>query len=217
MVAIIYPGWPTIECPAFYKERAGEYTYAEMETKDWFVRNVQPDWVMLDCGANIGYYSILFSQLAYRGEVHAFEPTSTINMLRENVIKNKCNNVWLYSFALGDNVEFREDSIYRIWGQEPEKKLYPFITLDYWKETWARELERIDCIKIDVDSFDFEVLLGAERILREYNPWIIVELNDALKLREQSVDTVLEFMRSAGYDRHMVLDGENYLMKRGME
>jgi hypothetical protein len=58
-----------------------------METKWWFVDNVQSVWCIFDIGANVGYYSILFSQLAPNGKIFAFEPTSTEAMLRAKYLK----------------------------------------------------------------------------------------------------------------------------------
>ena len=46
---------------------------------------IKPGCRFLDVGANVGYYSILFGQLAPKGRVLSFEPTSTAKMLRENL------------------------------------------------------------------------------------------------------------------------------------
>lgn len=79
------PGRPAIELVAYYEEFRDYYPQCELETKRWFVENVQPDWWILDIGANVGYYTILFAQLASRGRVLAFEPTTTASMLRRNL------------------------------------------------------------------------------------------------------------------------------------
>ena len=79
------PGRPDIELPAFYESFSWYYPNCELQTKQWFVKTAQPDWVYVDCGANIGYYSILFSQLSPAGKVHAVEPTSTADMLAQNI------------------------------------------------------------------------------------------------------------------------------------
>jgi hypothetical protein len=88
MIQTNVPGRPPIELPAFYPEFAWYYPNCELETKYWFVRNVQPDWTIFDIGANIGYYSVLFSQLAPQGRVYAFEPTVTVEILKANLAHN---------------------------------------------------------------------------------------------------------------------------------
>jgi len=63
------PGGQPIELIEYYKEFIDYYPKCELATKQWFVQNVEKNWVILDCGANIGYFSILFSRLAYTGHM----------------------------------------------------------------------------------------------------------------------------------------------------
>lgn len=206
------PGRPDIEMPAFYEEFAAYYPDCELQTKQWIVDNASPDWVYLDCGANVGYYTVLFSQLSPDGKVHAIEPTSTADMLEENIFYNGCKNVIVHRRAVGQYPGRRVDRIFRIWGQPPEELEYDFTTIDHLVPELG--LERLDCVKIDVDSFDFEVLMGAERTLGQYDPWLIVELNHALGLRGQSNMAALSWLVDRGYRQCLVLDHDNFILKR---
>lgn len=206
------PGQAPIELVAYYDEFVSYYPKCELATKDWFVRHVGDDWVMLDCGANIGYFSILFARLARHGRVFAFEPTSTIEMMRANLAHHRADNVTPLPLALGKESGQRTDAIYRIWGNEAERQAYAFTTIDDFVA--AQSLSRVDCIKIDVDSFDFEVLQGAEQTLRRFNPYVMVELNHALSKRNQSNTEALEWMAQRGYPESVVLDYDNFLFKR---
>lgn len=160
----------------------------------------------------MGYYSILFSRLAPDGKIFSFEPTETIDLLRANLEYHHCENVTPFQIALGRTAGVYEDDIYRIWGEPPERQPYTFSTIDAMID--QLELERLDCIKIDVDSFDFDVLRGAEETLKRLNPWVVVELNHALSKRNQSVPQALEWLYSIGYSRAHVTDYENYVLKR---
>ncbi len=213
MIKIHVPGWPDMELPEFYPQFKDYYPNCEMQTKGWMVQNVKSEWICLDCGANIGYFSILLSQLADQGEVHAFEPTSTMDMLIKNIAHNKCDtNIYLNRIAIGKhNGEFTE-TIYKIWGETPEIMTYNFTTIDQY--TQVLNLERLDLIKIDEDSFDLEALMGAVDTLKKYCPVVIVELNDALKLRGYTVQDALNFMDEQEYEVTAILDGENYVMRR---
>ena len=206
------PGRPAIELVAYYEEFRDYYPQCELETKRWFVENVQPDWWMLDIGANVGYYTILFAQLASRGRVLAFEPTTTASMLRQNLRHHNIDNAEVHEIALGAVTGSREDRIYRLWGTDGEVKTYPFSRLDDFLE--QRHPARVDCLKIDVDSFDFEVLRGAERTLLKYDPFIVIELNDALTKRHQSPSDALEWLAQRGYSKALVLDRENFMLRR---
>ena len=97
-------------------------------------------------------------------------------------------------------------------GPAPDRMKYDFSTLD--DMIGLLGLERLDCIKIDVDSFDFDVLRGGKDTLERWNPWIVVELNHALAKRNQSVNAALEWLIGRGYRRAFVTDYENYILRR---
>jgi FkbM family methyltransferase len=211
-IETIVPGWSPIELVAYYEEFRDYYPQCELETKRWFVENVQADWWILDIGANIGYYTILFAQLASLGRVIAFEPTTTATMLRQNLQHHKIANAEVHQLALGAATGSRKDRIYRLWGTEGEVDTYPFSRLDDFLE--QRSPARIDCLKIDVDSFDFEVLRGAEQTLLKFDPVIVIELNDALAKRHQSPSDALEWLAQRGYSKALVLDRYNFVLRR---
>lgn len=210
------PGREPIELVSFYEEFRDYYPLCELETKRWFVDHVRPDWWIFDVGANVGYYTILFSQLAPQGRVFAFEPTTTASMLRDNLKHNNAHNAEVHEIALGLRTGEQRDRIYRLWGTEGEVKAYPFSRLDDFVEKHA--IERIDCIKVDVDSFDFEVLRGAERTLLKHSPIIVVELNHALERRQQSVAQALAWLARRDYRKALVLDRyDNFILRRGAD
>jgi len=210
-IKLTTPGGPSAELISYYEQFATYYPQAEPETRAWCVTHVKRDWVCFDVGANVGTYATLLSALA--GRVHAFEPTETAEMLRANLAHNSCANVDVHQIALGRDAGALEESIFRIWGKDPERKTYPFATVD--QVVAELNLERLDLIKIDVDSFDFEVLQGAAQTLKRFNPWIIVELNHALAKRNQTVNASLAWLAGQGYDGALVLDEENFILKRG--
>jgi FkbM family methyltransferase len=207
------PGRDPIQLVAYYEEFRDYYPHCELETKRWFVDHVRPDWWIFDIGANVGYYTILFSQLAPAGRVFAFEPTATAKMLRSNLRHNGIGNAEVHEVALAATTGEREDRIFRLWGTDGEVKTYPFYSLDDFIA--EHRIERVDCLKIDVDSFDFEVLRGAERTLTERDPVVVVELNHALALRNQSVGEVLAWLARRGYRKALVLDNDNFVLQRG--
>ncbi|NJD38933.1 MAG: FkbM family methyltransferase [Geobacter sp.] len=206
------PNQNPIELISYYECFKELYRKCELETKEWFVHNIKDGWCIFDCGANIGYYSILFSRLSPNGRIHAFEPTSTIHMLAENLRYNNIHNVTMVNKALGVRSGLCEENVYRIWGQQPELRPYPFITIDEYVA--MNSIDRVDCMKIDVDSFDFDVLRGSERTLLYHNPYVVVELNHALGKRGQTVEQALIWLATLNYNRYLLLDNENYVFKR---
>jgi FkbM family methyltransferase len=183
------------------------YSNYEQETVNLFRNIIQPDWVVFDCGAKTGYFTLLFSELCKHGTVHSFEPTITFNMLESNVKHFDINNVILNKKALGEKSGDIEDSIYRIWGNAPERLIYDFITIDDYCK--INNIEKIDLLKIDVDSYDFELLKGAVNTLKKLKPIVTVELNHALHLRNTTPQNVIDWMQSLGYVQTNITD-ENY-------
>lgn len=215
VVHSLVPDHDSISLVAYYPQFRDYYRECELQTKRWFVDNMRPDWIICDVGANVGYYSVLFSRLATRGQIFAFEPTDTIRLLERNLTHNGADNVQPLQLALGAQAGEIEENIFRIWGRDAERKVYDFSTLDAF--VCQRGLTRLDCLKIDVDSFDFEVLRGGEEALKRFNPWIVVELNHALAKRNQSVPEALEWLLARGYREALVLDSENYVLRRDEE
>jgi FkbM family methyltransferase len=206
------PGRAPIELAAYYDSFAWYYPNCEPQTKKWFVENAKPDWVYLDCGANIGYYSVLFTQLSPQGWVHAVEPTITSEMLKINLAHHQVDRATVHHVALGRYAGRRTEKIFRLWGGPPEEMEYDFETVD---SLVARlNPPRLDCIKIDVDSFDFEVLMGAEQTLAKYDPWLVVELNHALGVRGYSNLAAAEWLLDHGYHHCQILDHDNFVVRR---
>lgn len=212
MIKTFIPGGAPVELVDYYPEFAAYYPYCEMQTKRWFVENIREDWTIFDVGANIGYYSVLFSRLARKGRVVAFEPTTTVLKFLRNIAANGADNVTLEPLALGRAAGVREEAIFRVWGGEPDRDRYHFDTLDRYVD--RKGIERLDCIKIDTDSYDFEVLQGARETLERMNPYVVVELNHALSRRNQSAAEALEWLEDRGYCEAVVLDRENFVLKR---
>ncbi|MGH7083875.1 MAG: FkbM family methyltransferase [Acetobacteraceae bacterium] len=211
-ITTFVPGGAPIALVAWYEKLADYYPESELQTKRWLTENVSSDWVVFDVGANVGTYSILFSRLAPQGSVHAFEPTTTIELLRRNLEFHQAHNVVVHEVAAGNRTGKFSEPIYRIWGQPPETLTYEFTTLDdFVRETG---IARLDCIKIDVDGFDLEVLAGSAETLQRFNPWVIVELCHALATRGRSVGEAMLWLLGQGYTSAFVLDGENFLLKR---
>jgi len=209
------PGQNSIDLEAYYEEFSWYYPDCELNTKQWFISNAKKDWVYIDAGANVGIYTILFSRLSPDGFIYAFEPTDTLKYLRENIKFNKVKNSELFNYALGKKTGKQKDKIFRIWGKEPESATYQFITIDDF--VTEKNLSKLDAIKIDVDSYDFEVLQGAQKTLKKFNPWLIVELNHALSKRGQSNSEAFLWLHSQGYNEALVIDHENFVLKKGEE
>jgi len=189
------------------------YNNYEPQTTSFFKKIIQENWIIFDCGAKEGYFTLIFSELTPTGIVHSFEPTITFDILKYNVEFNNISNAILNKMAVGNKSGKFEDNIFRVWGEPAERLEYDFITLDDYCEN--NNINKLDLIKIDVDSFDYEVLMGANNILKKLKPMVVVELNQALNIRGYNKEQVIEYMKNIGYNNINCLDNENFVFEMG--
>jgi len=210
MITIQYTSEISYSFPSYNDCDADWFTSAEGSTKNFIHSYIKPEFNIIDAGANIGMYTVPFAKLAPKGTVYAFEPTDIVNMLDENLSYNSCKeNVVLINQPLGKEDGRKLDRIFKVWSQGiTDDREHDFITLDSFVEKIGK---KIDLIKIDVDSYDYEVLLGGEKFLREQSPLIIVELCYALEKRGHSVQEAKDYLMSLGYVEKEIFDGENYV------
>ena len=211
MIGINY-GRDTFFFPRYYGPDAGWHISAEIRTKHFFSSIIKEDFNIIDAGAQIGMYTVPFSKWASKGTVYAFEPTDTVEMLKENLNHNECRNVSIQNVALSNKDGIFSDKIYKVWSQGiVEDREFQFQTVD----TFIKKNNlKIDLIKIDVDSYDFEVLQGCESFFKEQNPYVVVELNSALEKRNYRPEDALKFMDSIGYELVEVFDNENFFFSK---
>jgi len=201
----------TISCYSNFSSYFGSNgVFVEPQTRHWFSTQLKKDDIIFDIGANIGLYSILFSQ--FTDNTYSFEPTDTYeNFLLPNLQANNINNLKTFKLALGEKSGSIDENIYMIWGEQPVSSRYEFITLD----DFTSENKIIPkYIKIDVDGFDFEVLKAGQNLLKNNDIIICVEFNYALHTRGHKESDILELMESLDYEHFMTLDNENYFFRK---
>jgi len=176
----------------------------------------QGDFVM-DIGANIGIYTLFFSDLVgINGHVWSFEPSPfSVSLLRENVAMNFLQNVSVVEEVLTDKtgqVEFYvfegTGDVYNSIGAitRPVEKLsadkaiiVKSTTVDDFAE--ENKINKVDIIKIDVEGAEELVLRGAKKMLgRSNNVVVMLELYEpSLKQCGSSVEGIVSFMKGLGF------------------
>jgi FkbM family methyltransferase len=172
------------------------------------------DGVFLDVGANMGYFSVLAAKwVGPKGRVYAFEPASaTYELLARNIAFNGVGQIVTASrlacfSSLGEMaMEQSADSgkSHLVRRADGNDGMVSLTTLDHFVE--KQKISRVDCIKVDAEGCDFEVLKGTQRTIAQFRPPIIME-TDNLELFGGSVAEVREFFKKLGYSiREVKLD-----------
>ena len=186
---------------------------------------VKNGFVVLDIGANIGFYTKIFSELVgANGSVHAFEP-ETINFthLQNNLRTNA--NVKLINKAVSDKAG--PIKIYLSKMLNVDHRTYPVDDYSHVMEINAATIDdylplnnisKIDFIKMDIQGFEMSALKGMEKTLKN-NPEvkIITELWPyGLDKAGHSALEVFDFFHSLGFDLYLISQTELQLLTQKM-
>jgi len=182
--------------------------FEELET-DVLLAHVREDSVLLDIGANIGYYTVQVARKATAGKVIAFEPDpANFDRLQRNAALNGVNNVVLHNAALSDkggNMRLYKHPFntgdYRLYndGDFEEFVDVPTLRLDDVVN------EPVDVIKIDVQGFEYFVMKGGEAMLNRYKPMILTEFwPRGLTNSGVQPKAYLDLLETKGYQPHRV-------------
>lgn len=140
--------------------------------------------IFIDVGANIGSYTVLASAEIGARTISIEPIPSTFAFLKDNVVLNNINNiVELYNIGLAS----KNSSMKFTKTQDTVNH----VATDYDKDVIEVKVNTLDniikesnpsLIKIDVEGYEFEVLMGASKILKNSAlKAIIIELNQSGK------------------------------------
>ena len=195
-------------------KRSGTYKY------HYFDKNlIQKGFYILDIGANLGYYTTLFSKWTGRtGKVFAVEPVSIFyDTLKWATQKN--NNISFFNCALGEEDKeitmatpghfgyLRTGLPHVVEPEEIAKK-------DHYEYSFRAEMKKgsklfenipkIDFIKCDIEGYEEVVLPEMKNLLTKFKPIIQLETWGDHKLKTET------FLLSIGYE---VYDVEHNKLK----
>lgn len=172
---------------------------------------VRPGDVVVDIGANIGYYTAFFSELVgSSGRVYAFEASPYhFQTLERNFSLQQAPNVFLRSIAISDAEGQRAHytwpssgslvSDFRQYGMD-SVQLSSVSSAPLDAVLPPDIMERVRLIKIDVDGNEIEVIRGARETIKVARPILFVEVSErAQKLSGRTAMDLLSAIEQLGY------------------
>jgi FkbM family methyltransferase len=172
--------------------------------------------VILDIGANIGYYAIVYSKLLnkYGGRCISFEP-ALVNISAFLYNTQNLHNTRLFKFGLGAVSEYIKlgiPQIYKSSNKDIENtgllsaclvhnddsavyksRVFP---LDSIEDGIINKEEHIVYVKIDVEGYELNVIRGMTETIRKHMPVIQIEFNSktlSLEDRKEILKTLYRF------------------------
>jgi FkbM family methyltransferase len=186
--------------------------YEPMVTE--LVRSLRPGSVFVDVGANNGYFSLLAAKaVGSRGTVYAFEPApGNFIRLKNNIRINGFGNITAYDVALGGQVSSAalnesavEDGLnsFANIGEIKRQTLVRIEPLD----TAYSDKRDIELMKIDVEGYERDVLLGCKKLLSQGRiNRIVFEYSHSLIYRgNRDYDGVFRILNSNGFHIREIL------------
>jgi FkbM family methyltransferase len=151
------------------------------EFVDLIKKELNQDKVFVDVGANIGQHSLILSN--YCKKVISFEPLPSIyHQFRQSIELNGYQNIELHNLGCSNNKETREITIDPVnaggstllfHNNSLSNTKKEMVHLDKLDDILAHQ--KVDVIKIDVEGYEYFVLLGAEKTLANHKPIIFIE------------------------------------------
>lgn len=179
--------------------------------------NLRDTDVFIDIGANIGQHSLYASYFCRH--VYAFEPIGKLyNQCVESVFKNDILNVSTYNYGLGN--ETKDLPIYSNGSSMAASSIYATKNKKFIQNIRIRRfddiyraigIEKADMIKIDVEGYELEVLLGAREFIAMFKPLILTELSPYFyrRLDESISNKILDFLIGMGYELYDLIEHTN--------
>ncbi len=160
----------------------------EPTTTELVRKYVKPGMNILDVGANIGYFTLIFAQQATStGKVWAFEPVKRYReQIQWHLEANQFRGqVHLLDYGLSEKKEEKNISIDNFgatlhWTSANPAPESEHIQLRVLDEVYAGlGLTRIDFVKVDVDGHEPFFLRGASRFFQQFRPVTVIEFSQA--------------------------------------
>ncbi len=152
------------------------------------VDKIKSGWTVLDIGANIGFYTIQFSnQVGLNGKVIAVEPAAdNLYLLKKNIKVNHLKNVSIIEKAISSKSQ--NSRLYFAHGHQGDHRIYntnetreytPIETITI--DDLIKDETRLDLIKMDIQGAEHLAILGIKQTVKKYrNIKIISEFSPKL-------------------------------------
>ncbi|HTU34325.1 MAG TPA: FkbM family methyltransferase [Candidatus Acidoferrum sp.] len=187
------------------KHRSFAYGTWEPEVVSAVSQFVTPGMSAIDVGAHGGFFALLLARLVGPlGKVIAFEPLpANFRILQHNIGMNALENVIAeplavsgYSGELAFEVPPEDSSLLAGPFADTDERCAVSVRCVALDEYCARKQLRPGFIKVDVEGAETDVLDGAERIIREFHPAMMIELHE---FENPEDHRIVVHLRAMGY------------------
>ncbi len=176
--------------------------------------------VCIDVGCHVGYISLaMLKGMGKNGRIVCVDPIQEdIDLVNKTLKKNKASNFTTLAIGLGDENKKMTAGVYTDSGMArfSDSKFTNDVT-PHTSDTFeiktmdsvCKELNitYVDLIKIDVEGYEYKVLKGAENLLKNSKPKLLIELHG-----KPTGEEVVKYLEDLNY---LITDLEDKEIKSG--
>ncbi|MFM2360396.1 MAG: 31-O-demethyl-FK506 methyltransferase FkbM [Bacteroidota bacterium] len=185
----------------------------ESENFQFLNQSVAAGNVVLDIGAHIGLFSAIAAKLTFpEGKIFAFEPApATQKVLHQTIRINQMESaITPVQAAMGGEVgtltffvsDDEADNSNSLVSYKNDRKLngidVPVDTIDHFVQ--AKQLARVDFIKIDVEGAEYDTLRGGITTLCQFRPKVILAIHpEPIQKKGDRLDVIYDLLKTLPY------------------
>ena len=197
---------------------------------NFVLNSIKKNDVVLDIGANIGYFTLLFAkQAGSNGKIYAFEPEpKNFQLLKKNLENNKYQNVTCENVAVSN----KNDEIELFLSEKSigQHKIYPSTSVSN-KSIKIKSIkiddyilknikdEQISFIKIDAEGSEYHIIEGMKSLLGSKIPLKIMLEFDPIQINDSGCnpEDLLNVLNNAGFNFSFVNSKKQVFEKSSLE
>ena len=202
-----------------------EFGVHEVECLPAYLSLVKKRHIVLEVGANIGYYTVLTGRnLNNTGYMYCIEPVSeSCTALAKTIELNGYTNAKIYNLAIADYVgeieidicsgsnlttaiatmpdSMSEGAVYNLEQWETSKRSVKCTTLDRFVQSNC--IGKIDMLRMDIEGFETKAIAGAHYVLEKLmkrGSCFFLEIHPVYhKYPEEEYKDMIEYIMSLGF------------------
>lgn len=185
-----------------------------------FGEKLKSNDIIIDVGANVGSFALVVSKyIEDDGRILALEPSAyAYDKFKNNLELNESlakRIIPIQAFVTRNQYQIPK-SIHASWNMNSKKQRHPNhkgiltptkgaigLSLDQLVDQYS--IKKLDWLKVDVDGFEKDVLLGGQHVFEYHKPNVFMELCEySLLEHSSSVDEILSFLIQFNYHFYSV-------------
>ena len=167
----------------FISRDLGTHLFWEIDESKELQKYIKKGMSVVDIGANIGYYTILFSKwVGSEGKVFSFEPDpENFKLLLNNISANQCKNVIAEQKAISNNSgtdllyldkeNLGDHRTFRVLENDAGRKRVKIETIKF--DSFLNSNQKIDLVKMDIQGSEMRALEGMKETIKRNKEMLI--------------------------------------------